>query len=169
MNNHSGYNEVVDQSTKSNVVGKVVAISISRKKGIPKSNISSAKLIENHGIDGDVHAGNWHRQVSFLAIESIEKMRERGLPNLRPGAFAENLTTEFLNLPNFSIGTRIKIGVQSELEITQIGKECHDKCAIYFKVGDCVMPREGVFAKVIKSGDIKLNDKIIIEKNNNQN
>ena len=96
-------------------------------------------------------------------------MRERGLPNLRPGAFAENLTTEFLNLPNFSVGTRIKIGEQSELEITQIGKECHDKCAIYFKVGDCVMPREGVFAKVIKSGDIKLNDKIIIEKTNNQN
>ncbi len=169
MNNHSGYNEAVEQSTKSNVVGKVVAISISRKKGIPKSNISSAKLIENHGIDGDAHAGNWHRQVSFLAIESIDKMRERGLPNLRPGAFAENLTTEFLNLPNFSVGTRIKIGEQSELEITQIGKECHDKCAIYFKVGDCVMPREGVFAKVIKSGDIKLNDKIIIEKTNNQN
>ena len=169
MNNHLGYNEAVEQSTKSNVVGKVVAISISRKKGIPKSNISSAKLIENHGIDGDAHAGNWHRQVSFLAIESIEKMRERGLPNLRPGAFAENLTTEFLNLPIFVVGTRIKIGEQSELEITQIGKECHDKCAIYFKVGDCVMPREGVFAKVIKSGDIKLNDKIIVEKTNNQN
>ena len=169
MNNHSEHNEIVEQSTKSNVVGRVVAISISRKKGIPKSNISAAKLIENHGIDGDAHAGNWHRQVSFLAIESIDKMRERGLPNLRPGAFAENLTTEFLNLPNFSVGTRIKIGEKSELEITQIGKECHDKCAIYFKVGDCVMPREGVFAKVIKSGDIKLNDKIIIEKTNNQN
>ncbi len=167
MNNHSGYNKVAEQSTKSIVVGKVVAISISRKKGIPKSNISSAKLIENHGIDGDAHAGNWKRQVSFLAIESVEKMRERGLPNLRPGAFAENLTTEFLNLPNFSVGTRIRIGKQSELEITQIGKECHDKCAIYFEVGDCVMPREGVFAKVIKSGEIKLNDEIIVEKTSN--
>jgi MOSC domain-containing protein YiiM len=167
MNNHSGYNKVAEQSTKSIVVGKVVAISISRKKGIPKSNISSAKLIENHGIDGDAHAGNWNRQVSFLAIESVEKMRERGLPNLRPGAFAENLTTEFLNLPNFSVGTRIRIGKQSELEITQIGKECHDKCAIYFEVGDCVMPREGVFAKVIKSGEIKLNDEIIVEKTSN--
>jgi MOSC domain-containing protein YiiM len=167
MNNHSGYNKVAEQSTKSIVVGKVVAISISRKKGIPKSNISSAKLIENHGIDGDAHAGIWKRQVSFLAIESVEKMRERGLPNLRPGAFAENLTTEFLNLPNFSVGTRIRIGKQSELEITQIGKECHDKCAIYFEVGDCVMPREGVFAKVIKSGEIKLNDEIIVEKTSN--
>jgi len=89
-------------------------------------------------------------------------MRAGGLPNLRPGAFAENITTEFLNVPAFDIGTRIKIGESSELEITQIGKECHDKCAIYFKVGDCVMPREGVFARVIKSGEIKVNDKIVI-------
>ncbi|GBD87254.1 MOSC domain protein [bacterium BMS3Abin03] len=145
-----------------NLIGKVVAISISRKKGIPKRNVNSARLIANHGIEGDAHAGNWHRQVSFLAIESIEKMRKRGLPNLRPGAFAENITTEFLNVPSFEIGTKIKIGDSSELEITQIGKECHDKCAIYFKVGDCVMPREGVFAKVIKSGDINVDDDIHI-------
>ena len=160
-------NNLINVSTekvekKENAVGRVVAISISRKKGIPKSNVSSAKLIENHGIEGDAHAGNWHRQVSFLAIESIEKMRQGGLPNLRPGAFAENITTEFLNVPSFKIGTKIKIGDSSELEITQIGKECHDKCAIYFKVGDCVMPREGVFAKVIKSGDIRVDDKILI-------
>ena len=141
-------------------VGKIVAISISKKKGIPKTNINSATLIKDFGLEGDAHAGNWHRQVSFLAIESIEKMRERGLPNLRPGAFAENLTTEFLNLPNISVGTRIKIGEQSELEITQIGKECHNKCAIYFKIGDCVMPREGVFAKVLKPGEIKVDDKV---------
>jgi MOSC domain-containing protein YiiM len=150
------------------MVGKIVAISISKKKGIPKTNMDSASLIKDFGLEGDAHAGNWHRQVSFLAIESIEKMRERGLPNLRPGAFAENLTTEFLNLPNFSVGTRIKIGEQSELEITQIGKECHNKCAIYFKIGDCVMPREGVFAKVLKSGEIKLNDKIIVGKTNDR-
>ena len=125
-------NNLINVSTekvekKENAVGRVVAISISRKKGIPKSNVSSAKLIENHGIEGDAHAGNWHRQISFLAIESIEKMRQGGLPNLRPGAFAENITTEFLNVPLFKIGTRIKIGDSSELEITQIGKECHDK------------------------------------------
>jgi len=99
MNNHSEYNEAVEQSTKPIVVGKVVAISISRKKGIPKSNIPSAKLIENFGIEGDAHAGNWHRQVSFLAIESIEKMRERGLPNLRPGKFNHGIfkSAKFFN------------------------------------------------------------------------
>ncbi len=143
-------------------LGKVVAISISKKKGIPKSNVQSARLIENFGIEGDIHAGNWHRQVSFLAIESIDKMREKGLPNLRPGAFAENITTEFLTLPELNVGTRIKIGKEAELEITQIGKECHSKCAIFFKVGDCVMPREGIFAKVICGGEIFINDSIEI-------
>jgi cyclic pyranopterin phosphate synthase len=142
--------------------GKVVAISISKKKGIPKTNVQSAKLIENFGIEGDIHAGNWHRQISFLALESIDRMRAKGLPNLRPGAFAENITTEFLELPNLEIGTRMKIGKETELEITQIGKECHNKCAIYFKVGDCVMPREGIFAKVIKGGHIFIDDKIEI-------
>jgi MOSC domain-containing protein YiiM len=142
--------------------GKVVAISISKKKGIPKTNVQSAKLIENFGIEGDVHAGNWHRQISFLALESIDKMREKGLPNLRPGAFAENITTEFLTLPEIEVGARIKIGKETELEITQIGKECHTKCAIFFKVGDCVMPREGIFAKVIRGGEIFVGDEILI-------
>ncbi|MCC6548980.1 MAG: MOSC domain-containing protein [Ignavibacteriaceae bacterium] len=145
-----------------NTCGRITAISISKRKGIPKTNIDQAKLIENHGIEGDIHAGNWHRQVSFLGLESIEKMRQKGLPNLRPGAFAENLTTEFLDLPQLEIGTRIRIGNEAELEITQIGKECHDKCAIFVKVGDCVMPREGIFAKVISSGDIKVDDKVEI-------
>jgi len=103
------------------------------------------------------HAGNWHRQISFLAMESIEKMRAKGIPSLRPGAFAENITTEFMDIPHMQIGSKIKIG-DAELEITQIGKECHDKCAIYAKVGDCVMPREGVFAKVLKPGDIEVDD-----------
>lgn len=143
-------------------LGKVVAISISKKKGIPKTNVKSAKLIENFGIEGDVHAGNWHRQVSFLALESIDKMREKGLPNLRPGAFAENITTEFLELPKLEIGTRMKIGKEAELEITQIGKECHSKCAIFTKVGDCVMPREGIFARVIRGGEIFVEDEIQI-------
>ena len=112
---------------KLNGKGKVAAISISKKKGIPKSNVPSAKLIENWGIDGDIHAGKWHRQVSFLAMESIDKMKAKGLPKLRPGAFAENITTEFLDLPHLRIGSKIRIG-ETELEITQIGKECHDKC-----------------------------------------
>ncbi|MGQ9642914.1 MAG: MOSC domain-containing protein [Ignavibacterium sp.] len=119
-------------------------------------------MIENFGIEGDVHAGNWHRQVSFLALESIDKMREKGLPNIRPGAFAENITTEFLELPNLEIGTKIKLGKEVILEITQIGKECHSKCAIFFKVGDCVMPREGIFAKVICGGEIFVEDSIEI-------
>lgn len=149
-------------SASSISVGKIVAISISKKKGLPKTNIQSARLIEDYGIEGDVHAGNWHRQVSFLAYESIKKMREAGIRNLRPGAFAENITTEFVNLLQLEIGTRIKIGKDAELEITQIGKECHRKCAIFFKVGDCVMPREGIFARVNKTGEIVVGDEFSV-------
>jgi MOSC domain-containing protein YiiM len=152
---------LLDQN-EGTVAGKVIAVSISKKKGIPKTNIESANLIENYGIEGDIHAGNWHRQVSFLAVESIEKMKRSGLPKLRPGAFAENITTEFLILPSLQIGTRMRIGGEAIIEITQIGKECHNKCAIYVKVGDCVMPREGIFGKVIKSGKINVNDDIVI-------
>ncbi|MBU1097517.1 MAG: MOSC domain-containing protein [Ignavibacteriae bacterium HGW-Ignavibacteriae-2] len=150
---------MVNENTYNNS-GRVLAISVSKKKGIPKSNIETASLIENYGIDGDAHAGKWHRQVSFLAVESIEKMRNAGLPDIRPGAFAENITTEFINVPELKIGTRVQIGSDAELEITQIGKECHSRCAIFYTVGDCVMPREGIFAKVIKSGEIKINDSI---------
>ncbi len=142
-------------------IGKVVAISVSKKKGMAKRNIEKAKLIENWGIEGDAHAGKWHRQVSLLANESINKMRNAGLPNLRAGAFAENITTEFINIPKLEIGTHVKMG-NVELEITQIGKECHDRCAIYAQVGDCVMPREGIFAKVLKSGNIEIGEEITI-------
>lgn len=157
-------NQLNQNNLRSIKIGRIVAISISTKKGIPKTNVQSAKLIENFGIEGDVHAGNWHRQVSFLALESIDKMREKGLPNLRPGAFAENITIEFIELPQLEVGTRMKIGKEAELEITQIGKECHSKCAIFFKVGDCVMPREGIFAKVIRGGEIFIGDFIQIIK-----
>ncbi len=150
------------KNSSSNRKGKVAAISISRVKGIPKINIQSAKLIEDFGIEGDVHAGNWHRQVSFLALESIDKMREKGLSSLRPGAFAENITTEFIDMSNLQIGSKIKIGAETELEITQIGKECHSKCAIFYKVGDCVMPREGIFAIVLKSGEIFVGDEVLV-------
>lgn len=142
--------------------GKVLSINISKKKGIPKSRVNEALLKENFGIEGDIHSGNWHRQVSLLALESIEEMRLKGLPNLRPGAFAENITTEFLTLPALEVGTRLRIGKEAELEITQLGKECHSKCAIYYRVGDCVMPREGIFAKVIKGGKISVGDEILV-------
>ena len=156
-------NPLNQSNLRSIAIGRIAALSISKKKGIPKSNVKSAKLIENWGIEGDIHAGNWHRQVSFLAFESIAKMQEKGLQNLRPGAFAENITTEFLELPKLEIGTRIKIGNEAILEITQIGKECHNKCAIYYKVGDCVMPREGIFARVIHGGGIIVSDEIVID------
>jgi len=149
-------------SRKEIAAGKVIAVSISKKRGIPKTNTDSANLLENYGIEGDIHAGSWHRQVSFLAIESIDKMKRSGLPKLRPGAFAENITTEFLTLPSLKIGTRMKIGGEAIIEITQIGKECHNKCAIYAKVGDCVMPREGIFGKVIRSGQIRVHDDLVL-------
>jgi molybdopterin adenylyltransferase len=138
--------------------GKVVAISLSTKKGIPKTNVSAAQLLEEWGFEGDVHAGPWHRQVSILALESIEKMRAKGI-NVRPGAFAENITTEFLDIPNLHVGDRLTIG-DAELEITQIGKECHTPCAIYRRIGDCVMPREGIFARVLQGGEIHVSDAV---------
>ncbi|MGD9900865.1 MAG: MOSC domain-containing protein [Calditrichaceae bacterium] len=147
--------------------GRIVAISVSKKKGIPKSNVDHAVLLSEWGIDGDIHAGKWHRQVSLLAIESIEKMREKGL-NVRPGAFAENITTEFVNIPELKVGDHIMIG-EAELEITQIGKECHTRCAIYYRAGDCVMPREGIFAKVINGGEINVDDEFKIQSMSKEN
>lgn len=141
---------------------KIFSINISKKKGIPKTRVNNVTLIENYGIEGDIHAGKWHRQVSLLGLESIERMRQLGL-NLRPGAFAENITIEGIDLMQLEIGDRLLIG-DAILEITQIGKECHSRCAIYYRVGDCVMPREGVFAKVIKGGKIQVNDVVTIVK-----
>ncbi|MFZ1731538.1 MAG: MOSC domain-containing protein [Bacteroidota bacterium] len=139
-----------------NNVGRIEAISISTRKGIPKSNIAQAILRAAHGIEGDAHAGDWHRQVSLLAIESIEKIRAKGL-KVDPGAFAENITTSGLSLYTLPVGTRLVIG-ETVLEITQIGKECHARCAIYYTAGDCVMPREGVFARVLRGGGIAVGD-----------
>ena len=141
--------------------GRVLAVNISEDKGTKKKNVQSCSVLKDFGLKGDAHAGPWHRQVSLLADESIQKMKDMGL-NVGYGDFAENITTEFLELPKLEIGTRIKIGNEAILEITQIGKECHDKCAIYFKVGDCVMPREGIFAKVIQGGEIFVGDEIVI-------
>ena len=138
--------------------GSVVAISISAQKGVPKTNVPAALLVAEHGLQGDAHAGDWHRQVSLLALESIEKMRAQGL-DVGPGAFAENITTRSLDLPHLHVGDRLRIG-EAELEITQLGKECHSRCAIFEATGDCVMPREGVFARVLVGGPIQVGDPI---------
>jgi MOSC domain-containing protein YiiM len=140
--------------------GRVVAVCISENKGERKKPVAEVTVRENHGIVGDAHAGDWHRQVSLLALESIRKMQEKGL-DVTTGDFAENITTEGIDLPSLPIGTRIVIG-ETLNEVTQIGKECHTRCAIYHQAGDCVMPREGIFVKVLRGGSIKVNDKIEI-------
>jgi len=143
-------------------MGKIISINISTQKGQKKHQIDSAVFKENHGITGDAHAGDWHRQVSLLAVESVDKMRGRGV-ELHPGDFAENLTIKGIDLKNLKIGQQLKIASEIILEITQIGKECHNGCAIKQQVGDCVMPREGVFARVIKGGEIITGDQIKVE------
>jgi MOSC domain-containing protein YiiM len=139
--------------------GRIKAISISESKGVPKTNIARAQLRCDHGIVGDAHAGPWHRQISLLAAESIDKMVARGA-RVGPGAFAENITTEGLDLGSLRLGSRLRLGDAVELEITQFGKQCHSRCAIFHQVGDCVMPREGIFAKVIRPGWIATGDRI---------
>lgn len=145
-------------------MGKIIAISISSKKGVKKENVEKALLIESFGIKNDAHAGNWHRQVSLLDVSSINYMKEK-LPDIKPGDFAENITTEGIKLSKLSVGTFLKVGDDCFLEITQIGKKCENKCNIYYTVGDCIMPREGIFAKVIKGGEIKVGDKIEVINN----
>ncbi len=137
---------------------RVVAVCISKNKGERKTPVASVELVVNHGIAGDAHAGEWHRQVSLLARESIAKMQQMGLA-VDAGDFAENITTEGIDLPSLPIGTRLAIG-PTLLEVTQIGKECHTRCAIYYQAGDCVMPKEGIFARVITGGTVSAGDPI---------
>lgn len=139
--------------------GKVLSINISEKKGTPKTKINPGVLIEDFGFEGDAHAGKWHRQVSLLAKESIDK--SKGLPTdgLCHGVFAENITTEGIELYTIPVGTCLKVG-ECIIEITQIGKECHEGCAIQKLVGKCVMPREGIFARVVKGGKVFEGDSI---------
>jgi len=137
--------------------GIIKAISISKDRGTRKFNVPAAELKVSFGIEGDAHAGNWHRQVSLLAEESIEKMKAKGA-NVAEGDFAENITTEGIDLQSLTIGSKLRLGPQAEVEITQFGKECHTRCEIFQQVGDCIMPREGVFAKVTKPGRIKPGD-----------
>ena len=140
--------------------GRVIAVCTSKNKGERKKNIGSGMLLEGLGLEGDAHAGFAHRQISLLALESIEKMRNMGL-DVNPGDFAENITTVNLNLVSLSIGTRLKIG-DTLLEVSQIGKECHTRCAIYYQAGDCVMPKEGIFAILVKGGKISVEDVISV-------
>jgi MOSC domain-containing protein YiiM len=141
---------------------KIISINVSEKKGMRKKAVDSAVLKDNFGIEGDAHASDkWHRQVSLLATESIKKMQDKGL-DVGPGDFAENITTVGVDLPNLPVGTKMTIGDDIELEVSQIGKLCHNRCAIYEQAGDCVMPREGIFVKVIKGGTIKTGDEIRI-------
>ncbi len=142
-------------------VGTIVAVCRSDKKGERKKDYGLGLLVTGHGFKDDAHAGDWHRQVSLLALESINKMRQKGL-DVNPGDFAENITTEGLVLPELPLGTRMKLGDDVILEVTQIGKVCHDRCAIYKQAGDCVMPREGIFAKVLQGGNVKTGDSIIV-------
>lgn len=144
------------------MAGKIVAINISEMKGVPKTSIPEANLIADFGIEGDAHAGKWHRQVSFLANESVDKMRHQGVKGLCAGKFAENVTTEGLELSQLKIGTKLHIG-DSIHEVSQIGKECHHGCAIKEQVGQCIMPKEGIFTKVIKGGKIKVGDEIRVD------
>jgi len=139
--------------------GTIKAISISKRRGTKKTNVDSAELKTDLGIVGDAHAGNWHRQVSLLASEAIEKAGKIGM-TLRPGDFAENITTDGIDLDALKIGSRLKLGKTAEIEITQFGKNCHGRCEIFKQLGECIMPRRGVFARVIKGGNINIGDTI---------
>ncbi|MCE5221364.1 MAG: MOSC domain-containing protein [Clostridium sp.] len=140
-------------------MSKVIAVNISDKKGEVKHHIEKGFFRVNHGLEGDAHAGDWHRQVSLLGIESIKKMKAVGIDVIATGQFAENITTEGLTLYELSVGTKLKIG-EVLLEVTQIGKKCHKGCKIKDLVGECVMPKEGIFAKVLEEGYIKSGDNI---------
>ena len=152
------------EKNKNPTKGRIVAVSVSLKKGVKKTNIRSGTFIENHGLENDAHAGNWHRQISLLATESIDRIRKKGL-DVKPGDFAENVTTEGLRLWEFPLGTRMKLGTEALVEVTQIGKECHNRCAIFHQVGDCVMPREGIFTRVLKRGLVKPGDVVQVIEN----
>ncbi len=141
-------------------VGRVVAISLSERRGEPKRPVDSAMLRADWGLEGDAHAGPWHRQVSLLAEESIDKMRALGL-EVEPGSFAENITTAGIDLIALPLGTRLRLG-SAVLEVTQLGKQCLHRCAVYQRAGDCVMPREGIFARVLAGGRVLPGDPLVV-------
>ena len=139
-------------------MGKVIAVCISPEKGTQKTAVAEGNFIEDYGIEGDAHAGKWHRQVSLLSYDKIEAFRQRGA-QVEDGAFGENLVVEGIDFSVLPVGTRLACG-EVILEVTQIGKECHHGCAIFQQMGDCIMPREGVFAKAIQGGKIRPGDEM---------
>jgi len=147
------------KKAEEHVAGNVVSVNLSRNKSVRKKPCPEGLLVEDSGFEGDAHAGPGLRQVSLLALESIEKMKKMGL-EVGPGDFAENITTSGLELVSLPLGTILQIGEGIVLEVTQIGKTCHTECAIFRQVGQCVMPEEGIFARVVKGGKIKSGDKI---------
>lgn len=138
---------------------KIVSIAVSKKKGTVKQCVDQAELLENHGIQGDAHAGDWHRQLSFLASESIDAASTPEFV-LTFGDFAENIATTGIDWKSQTIGQKVRLGDTALVEITQIGKQCHKKCAIYYRTGDCIMPKQGVFAKILAGGTIRVGDEI---------
>ncbi len=141
---------------------RIVSIAVSRKKGTPKQVVDEALVIQDHGIEGDAHAGPWHRQVSFLSAEGIRRARAKGM-DVDYGAFAENIATEGLDWSPLGPGSRLRLGSDVLVEITQVGKECHAKCAVHRRTGDCIMPREGIFARVLAGGRIRRGDPIALD------
>lgn len=146
-------------------MGKIMAVCISEKRGTQKKNIDKVRLIENFGLEGDAHGGNWHRQVSLLSYEKVRAFEEKGI-SVEDGAFGENLLVEGFDFKTLPVGTRFRCG-EVLLEMTQIGKECHSHCEIYQAVGDCIMPREGVFARVLHGGMIQIGDELEIVPSSN--
>lgn len=140
-------------------MAKVLAVNISREKGVIKTSVKEGVFLENYGLQDDAHAGDWHRQVSLLGQESVDKIKALGIENLEAGIFAENILTEGIVLYELPVGTKLKVG-ETLQEVTQIGKKCHHGCEIFQKVGDCVMPREGIFTRVLKGGTIREGDSI---------
>jgi MOSC domain-containing protein YiiM len=140
--------------------GKIVAVCTSPSKGTVKQDVGSGKLVEGYGIEGDAHGGFAHRQISLIASEDIDIMRAK-LPDLGPGSFAENLTTDGFDLSSLAIGDRISVG-ECVLEVSQIGKECHDKCQVFYRTGECIMPRKGIFCRVLNGGTVKTGDSIAV-------
>lgn len=141
-------------------MAKILGVCTSEKKGVQKVNVGKIELVENHGLKGDAHAGDWHRQVSLLSWEKIEDFKNKG-GQVKDGDFGENLIVQGIDLAKLPVGTKLKIN-EIELEVTQIGKQCHQHCAIYHAVGDCIMPREGIFARVLSGGIVQINDEINI-------
>ena len=142
--------------------GRVESVCVGETKGQKKRSRSSARFLAGHGLEGDAHAGSWHRQVSLLSAEDIGAARQAGLPDLKPGDFAENVVVSGVDLDSLGLGSRLRLGPECELSITQIGKVCHERCAIYDRTGDCLMPRAGLFARVLRGGTVSVGDTVEI-------